>query len=214
MMERVLSRDACCIDVGCHVGSILEEILRIAPDGTHHAFEPLPGLHEKLVESFPSVTIHPLALSDKRGRSTFQHVVSDPGYSGLQRRKYERGDEVVEEIVVHTDLLDHVVPRTLPVRLIKIDVEGAELQVLRGATEILKRHRPYVIFEHGMGAADYYGTRPEDVHDILVGECGLELTLMADWLRGEGPFAREAFVRSFDEGSDYYFLAYPCGARR
>lgn len=205
-MERVLTRDACCIDVGCHFGSILREMLRIAPEGRHHAFEPLPALHRQLVENFPAV-IHRLALSDTRGQTTFQYVVSNPGYSGLLRRTYEREDETVVQITVETDLLDNVVPASLPVRLIKIDVEGAELQVLRGGVKLLKRHRPFIIFEHGLGAADHYGTTPEEVYDLLSGDCGLEVNLMARWLNGAPPLSRDAFSTFFRDGTEFYFMA-------
>ena len=45
--------------------------------------------------------------------------------------------------------------------------EGAELQVLEGAVTTLQRHRPIVIFEHGSGSAETYGTLPADVFGLL-----------------------------------------------
>jgi len=50
IMKRVLREDSNCVDVGCHQGSILREMLRLAPKGTHFAFEPLPGMYEGLRE--------------------------------------------------------------------------------------------------------------------------------------------------------------------
>jgi hypothetical protein len=95
------------------------------------------------------------------------------------------------------------------VRLVKVDVEGAELQVLRGALGTLRRHRPFVLFEHGLGAADRYGTEPEQVHDLLAGDVGLRVTLMSRWLRGQPPFGREEFADAFRAGRAFFFLAHP-----
>jgi hypothetical protein len=47
------------------------------------------------------------------------------------------------------------------------------------------------VFEHGRGAAEYYGVRPEQVYDLLVDEGGLEISVMEDWLNGERPLSRE-----------------------
>lgn len=44
ILKKLLKIDSNCIDVGCHKGSILDEILRFAPEGQHYAFEPLPDL--------------------------------------------------------------------------------------------------------------------------------------------------------------------------
>ena len=68
--------------------------MKLAPDGTHLAFEPIADLYyQGLVDSFssyPNVRIYNLALSDTVGEATFQYVVSNPGYSGLRRKKYSQ----------------------------------------------------------------------------------------------------------------------------
>ena len=213
-MQRVLREDSNCIDVGCHVGSILKEMLRLAPRGRHFAFEPLPDLYQGLLQAFgntANLTFYDYALSDTAGPATFQHVVSNPGYSGLRRRRYDRPHEELREITVRTNLLDALIPADVPVRFIKVDVEGGELQVFRGAAATIKRSRPYMVFEHGLGAADCYGTSPESVYDLLAGQCGLRLALMADWLQGDGDPAlgREDFCEQFYRHHNYYFMAYP-----
>lgn len=210
VMQRLLGSQSNCVDVGCHRGSVLDEILEIAPEGRHFAFEPLPKLCQKLRRRFArraNVEVFELALSDQAGRTTFQHVVSNPAYSGLRKRRYDSENERIETIEVATDRLDDVLPDGVPIHFVKIDVEGGELQVLRGAIEILRRHRPLVVFEHGLGAADYYGSGPEEVHDLLAGECGLRLHLMERWLRGEPALDRSEFTDRFHQGQDYYFMA-------
>jgi FkbM family methyltransferase len=213
VMARVLAPGSNCIDVGCHHGAILDNMLRFAAHGTHFAFEPLPDLFAGLAAKYanvPTVRLHELALSDASGECTFQHVVTNPGYSGLKQRLYNRPNEQVVEITVKVARLDDVLPAGFDIRFVKIDVEGAELQVLRGGTGMLRRSRPFVVFEHGLGAADCYGTRPEQVFDLLSG-CGLRVSLIKDWLeRGSArAFTRAAFAEEFDTGRNFYYLAHP-----
>lgn len=194
LLAYTLASDAHCIDVGAHAGDVLSEMLRLAPAGRHLAYEPLPEMARSLAERFPQADVRAAALSDAAGESTFVHVLSNPAYSGLREREYP-GRERVQEIRVRTERLDDALPEGFVPAFIKVDVEGAELQVFRGARETIARHRPTIFFEHGKGAADRYGTRPSEIHDLLVGEAGLRIFDE----RGGGPYSREAFEDLFDQ---------------
>jgi FkbM family methyltransferase len=212
IMKRILKKDSNCLDIGCHQGAFLSEMLKLAPSGTHSGFEPLPHMFQDLKKTFgkmSNVRLYNCALSDSTGPVTFQHVVSNPGYSGLRKRRYDREDELIQEITVNTELLDNIVERDFPIRFIKIDVEGAELQVLRGAAETIKASKPVIVFEHGLGAADFYGTTPEDIFDLLVNICGLRLFTLGEWLESAGrkSLGREDFCDHFYSGRHYYFCS-------
>ena len=212
VMRRMLHKDSNCIDIGCHTGVMLDKILEIASEGFHYGFEPLPDLYNHLVRKYANsgnVEIRNSALSESSGVVTFQHVISNPGYSGLRRRKYDHLNEEIREITVMTERLDDVIPALMSISFIKIDVEGAELQVLKGAVETVKRCRPVIVFEHGLGAADYYGTTPEDVFDLLVDGCGFRCFIMEDWLssNGQDNLVRTEFASEFRSGRNYYFMA-------
>ena len=207
VMKRCLSEDSNCVDVGCHRGSILREIVRLAPKGIHYAFEPLPGFYRRLVVSHPNVNIYNLALSDVAQETLFQHVITSPALSSLRPRRYDPGEQI-EQIKVRTDLLDNIVPREVPIHFIKIDVEGSELQVLRGAVETIRKNKPVIVFEHGLGGSDYYGTTPEDVYDLLVKDCGLLVSLMERWLKNEMPLGREEFRNQYYQLVNFYYIAY------
>lgn len=209
VIERVLRPDSNCIDVGCHRGEILREILRVAPIGTHYAFEPIPYLYRRLVKHFRSVHVCQLALSDRPGVTTFHHIRNRPAYSGIRQRKYPSSDEIIEQINVRQDKLDNVIPKNAPIHFMKIDVEGAELNVLRGAVRTIRDNKPVLVFEHGLGAADYYRTGPEEVYDLLAEHCGLRVSLMERWLQDEEPLDREGFIEQFEHNLNYYFIAYP-----
>jgi len=208
IMRRTLAADSTCVDVGCHTGSILREMLHYSPQGTHYAFEPIPALYQNLVAAFPNVKLYNLALSNVAGETTFQHVTSNPGYSGLKQRRYDRPNEIIEQIQVRTELLDHIVPADVTIRLMKIDVEGAELQVLEGAGETVRRCRPIVIFEHGLGASDHYGTTPEQIFAFFE-ERGMLVSSMGRYLEGAAALGLSEFSRQFYNGENFYFMAYP-----
>jgi FkbM family methyltransferase len=203
VLAALLGPDADCIDVGANEGDVLADMVRLAPRGRHLAFEPLPQLAEALRTRFPGVTVHEAALGDHEGRASFVHVVTRPGWSGFRERPYP-AKERVETIEVEVLRLDDVVRDGLVPKLIKIDVEGAEMGVLRGAERTLRELRPVVIFEHGLGSADHYGTRPEELFGFLedVGYRVLDLD-------GGGPYTRDAFVGAFDRRERVNFLARP-----
>ncbi|HEV7283173.1 MAG TPA: FkbM family methyltransferase [Pirellulaceae bacterium] len=212
IMRQRLAPTAVCIDVGCCLGDELKKMMTAAPQGTFFAFEPLPHLFERLRKRFKqsNVRLSNVALSDQEGTIDFNFVETNPAYSGIRRRRYDRPHERDRTIQVPTDRLDNVLGAagSPKVDLIKIDVEGAELLVMRGAEATLKRDRPIVIFEHGLGGTDCYDVRPEHVYDFLAG-CGLSVSLMEEFLADRPPLSRDAFVDQFDAGRNFYFVAHP-----
>ncbi len=210
VIKQVCRPQSHCIDVGCHKGEILDLFLLAAPQGTHHGFEPIPVLYQNLISKYESKTnchFHDIALSNQKGASSFNYVVSNPSYSGLLKRNYDRANEQDTQITVRTERLDDVLPKDFQVDLIKIDVEGGELMVLEGATETLTRNKPVVIFEHGLGASELYGSTPEKVFGLLQ-SCGLRVSLLDRFLKNAPPFTLEEFSAQYFERLNYYFIAY------
>ncbi|NJN34834.1 MAG: FkbM family methyltransferase [Saprospiraceae bacterium] len=109
-----------------------------------------------------------IAASNKIGVSDFNYVTSNPSYSGLLKRDYDKPNEIDTTISVKTELLDNIIPADISIDLIKIDVEGAELLVLEGAYKLIKKYKPIVIFECGIGASNYYGTTPSKLFDFSI----------------------------------------------
>jgi FkbM family methyltransferase len=199
----LLAADANCIDVGANEGGMLADFSTLAPNGRHIAFEPLPHLYEGLVTQYPDVDVRNVALSDHSGTATFTHVKTLSGYSGFRPRTYPAPQDL-EEIEVRVDTLDDSLPPGYHPTLIKIDVEGAELQVLRGGLRTIAEHKPIIVFEHGLGAADHYGTTPTDVHDLLCKEAGLRVFD----LDGNGPYERGSFEEAFYANRCWNFVAH------
>lgn len=212
ILRKILKPQSNCIDVGCHKGEILDLMLARAPQGTLFGFEPIPEFYEQLKEKYrsnPRVRIFPVALSDKEGVSTFQHVLNAPAYSGMLKRKYDNRHVEIREITVNTGTLDSILVSDPSIDLIKIDVEGAEYLVLQGARETIRRTRPVIIFEFGMGAADCYGTRPEDIYQLLCSDLGLRINTLKGFLHDAPALTLERLTHLFGERREYYFIAYP-----
>jgi FkbM family methyltransferase len=133
VMARVLKRDSSCIDVGAHTGDVLREMVKLAPRGRHHAFEALPHLAERLRLKFPDVTVHELAVADCSGQAEFLHVENAPAYSGLRERVYDSPDPIITPIRVSVATLDETIPSEQQIAFVKIDVEGGEYHVIKGA---------------------------------------------------------------------------------
>jgi FkbM family methyltransferase len=206
VMQRALRPDSNGIDVGAHRGTLLRHLVDIAPQGHHIAVEPLPVFAAGLRRRFPGVQVLELALAEEKGVTTFHHVVTNPSYSGLSRRRYPHSGEVVEDIAVHVERLDEVVPVELPIHFLKVDVEGGELGVMRGAHALIRRWRPVVVFEHGWSG----DTEPSDgTTEALWTELtssGLAVYDLTTWLSGGVPFTHAGFRESLARGT-YYFVA-------
>jgi FkbM family methyltransferase len=210
ILRKICQPNSNCVDVGCHKGEMLDKILDFAPLGQHFCFEPLPDLYESLVKNNYPTNCHffKTALSYYKGDTSFNYVVSNPSYSGILRRKYDRPNEEDTQITVETDLLDNIIPPDLPIHFIKIDVEGAEMLVLRGAEKTIQRCKPIVVFEHGLGGSDIYGTTPKQISEFFT-RFGMHISLMNDWLNQLPPLSIEAFEEQFFKNKNYYFIAHP-----
>jgi FkbM family methyltransferase len=206
IMKQVIRKDSNCIDIGCHKGEMLEKMIQLAPEGTHFAFEPIPELFQKLKNHFgDQVTVYPYALSDHSGFSTFQFVKNAPAYSGLKIRKYAIDEPNIEEIQVEIKQLDEIVQEKTPIHFIKIDVEGGEFAVLKGAKELLLRDAPIVVFECGLGASDFYNTDPKELYEFIQG-VHLHIYTLQKFVNKESFLTQKEFLDMYSNNSEYYFI--------
>jgi FkbM family methyltransferase len=207
IISRKLKETSNCVDIGAHKGLFLKEMLRFAPRGRHMGFEPIPKYYEYLLRKFPSVEVFNHALTDAKGEVLFNHVVNAPGYSGIKQRDYEGLKPKIREIRVHTNTLDNVYPSERKLDFIKIDVEGAEFQVMKGARSTITKSKPIVVFEFGLGAAEYYGTKPEDIYGLFQ-HCEMGISLLQDFLQDGRILSLEEFKNQYYKSLNYYFIAH------
>jgi FkbM family methyltransferase len=207
IIRQCLKEESNCIDVGCHKGEILDAILEFAPNGKHHAFEPIPSFYQDLRDKYSEkAKIYPYALSDESGTALFNYVKNAPAYSGLQKRDYAVSTPEIEKIQVDVQRLDDLIPDDSKIDFLKIDVEGAEFGVIKGAKRLLTQDRPLILFECGLGASNHYGTQPQDIFDFL-SEIGYQLFLLKDFVQNKTGLSREDFISIYEGNKEYYFVA-------
>jgi FkbM family methyltransferase len=153
------------LDVGAHIGSIIAQVRHNDPSIKIVAFEAIPEKVLNLRRRFPFVDLHGCAVGDTTGEVSFFVDTQRSGYSSLARPT--RNDENSKlEIKVPIEKMDDLV-KSDDVDAIKIDVEGAELGVLRGAVGILRKCRPIVMFESGPKGDDGLGYSKEEILNFL-----------------------------------------------
>jgi FkbM family methyltransferase len=189
VLHRIIRENSCCVDVGCHIGSTLSEILRMAPHGSHAAFEPIPSKAQWLRRRFPEVTVFEVALAERSGEATFFVNTKLSGFSGLHR--HGEGAEH-EALTVRTARLDELLAAQR-VDFIKLDVEGGELGVLKGATAILEQWRPRILFECTQSSLAAHGVAPAEMFDWLTAH-GYAVWQPSDYLAEGQPLDLGRFV--------------------
>lgn len=200
---------ATIVDVGSNVGRYAWYFARLAPPGAaifalepHHVAARLGRL---ALRPFPRAEVLEIALADEDGVAELVVPGGDHGspVSGLSwiRRGSHDG-----EVAVAVRTLDGLV-RAGQIALVnpifvKIDVEGGEVAVLRGAIEVIRAHRPVIYFECQASTLERQGDRPDELWSLLV-DAGYRL-----YANRVGRFAR---ARRVDDDVVNY-LAIPIAA--
>lgn len=206
ILKSRLKKGDLCVDVGCHKGEILDLFIKFAGHG-HFAFEPIPDFFENLKRKYgPENKIFPFALSDFNGESSFQLVENAPAYSGIRKRNYGKLIPKITEIKVQVSTLDQIIPFNIKISVIKIDVEGGEMQVLLGGQRTILNSKPLIIFEFGLGASDFYGTNPKILFSFFKNELNYKLYPLRQFNKSTKELNEEEFLRIYSENLEYYFV--------
>ena len=151
--------DSHFIDIGANIGN---HTLGLQNCFSHcHAFEPNPRTFRLLKANMAeraNVTCHLLALSDVAGEADFDLDFVNSGKSHIVAS--ELATTVASNaslIKVKTEKLDDIFDPPPRIGFIKIDVEGHEMEVLRGATNILRDQKPSLLIE--VLASEIHGGR-------------------------------------------------------
>lgn len=143
---RLFAHPGILVDIGAHVGAWTHAALVVAPDRTVVAIEPSPDNSALLSSRFaadPRVLIHQCAITSTDDVSVGFHTYSSSDFNSIRPLAPEIRDcypDVTEMAIVDVpaSTLDHLL-RDDAIVLLKLDVQGGELEVLRGATESLAR---------------------------------------------------------------------------
>ena len=151
------------VDVGANVGthsiyfsSLSKKVL---------SFEPHTKTYRLLdinTDSYNNIFCFNFALSDSAGTEILH--AHPANLAGAHLSKYTKNmaglgegsiDEMHYEQEVNVSTLDLIVDSTdYPIKLLKIDAEGHELNVLKGGEGIIKKHKPVILFEQALNGFD------------------------------------------------------------
>jgi FkbM family methyltransferase len=185
-------KDIVFYDIGAAQGTVSSCLAKLKNVSIIHAFEPNPKLYRQLVFSTsqsPKIFCHNVALGSFDGVTSINiskksHSSSILPIAPLHTDEFP-GSEVTEQADINIFKLDsYVQQQQLPMpNLIKIDVQGYELNVLNGAVNTI-RHAKYCILE--MSFQELYFNCPlfEDIYQYMI-ELGFRLVGVSSPLRGK-----------------------------
>ena len=132
-------------DVGAHIGEYTEEFLQRFPNGRSFAFEPSSAhltILGRRLSAFPQARIFPVALGFEISSGTLYKDKDVSGLASLTRRRLDHMKidlDCTESVSIRT--LDDVVIEVgvTCIDLLKIDVEGHDLDVLKGSTKAMEQ---------------------------------------------------------------------------
>ena len=145
-------------DVGSNKGQFLDIILSQIPAGDYriHCFEPSTypfGLLCEKAKGIPNISLNQIGLGKEKGEVPLYYHTPGAGTASLTKRRLDHfGKRTMVSETVSIDTLDNYCHANMisHIDLLKMDVEGHELDVLHGASEIMNRNRIRMIsFEFG-----------------------------------------------------------------
>ncbi|WP_379970059.1 FkbM family methyltransferase [Epilithonimonas sp. UC225_85] len=150
-IKNVLPKDAVFMDVGANVGAYLFTLENHLKPENIFAFEPNPQLFKRLKRLFTKVNLSSVALSDITTVAEFKIPVINGEKvhtrGTLQTSIKEKNEEKTILQKVEVKPLDDLDLKLGKLDFIKIDVEGNEMQTLRGAKKTIEKFKPILMVE-------------------------------------------------------------------
>ncbi len=169
LIRRILRPDDVAFDVGANLGCYTVLMAGIVKGGACHAFEPSRALFDRLRlncqanDLGPNLVLNQLAVGERDGEA-WLHTFSGLGHghsslSALGRSDFTR--TAIRVVSLDSYVREHAVDR---VDFIKVDVEGAERSVLRGASSLFERDPPPLwLLEVNAETSSRFGYTPAEL---------------------------------------------------
>ena len=152
LLEFLLNKESVFFDIGTNKGEYAYYAEKLINPDHIYLFEPEKKLNYQLNALFKNCRVFDIALSDSKGTHSFKipiiNGVIDNCLSTLEigNKEEQETESIIYE--VKTDTLDDFIKeKNITPDLIKIDVEGHELAVLKGAESYINTHHPTLIIE-------------------------------------------------------------------
>lgn len=179
LLEKFIPKNTNVIDVGGHAGQMTKIFCKLAPLGKVYAFEPGTYAYSilsktKFFKKLSNLEIFKIGLSSQDDIVAFHIPLKKSGSVGygtshihLEDHKTIKGAYVEEKIKV-TSLDNFVLSKNLKnISFIKIDVEGHELDVLKGAQKVIASDHPVIMIEINSEHLARSNTSKHQIFDYL-----------------------------------------------
>jgi len=175
-------------DIGANIGFFTTIAARlVGPQGKVCAFEPVPGnvaalKHNLALNDFKNVQIFPCAVSNQTG--TGELMLAD-WMGGASLSTAAAPPDLKGMMTVDLITIDELVmqKKVVPPALVKIDVEGAEEEVLKGMTTTIRVHQPVIIYEIDDENQEGFDQK-QAVCETLLKSYGYQVTRLEDSYQG------------------------------
>lgn len=173
LLKKILRHDDVVFDIGANIGWYTVNMVRCIPNGICHSFEPMPPTMRRLKHNCSlnqvddHVIFNELALGETSGEVTlYSFDALGHGHNSLSTRgRSDYTTWTVPLVTLDTYVTERNVDR---VDLVKMDVEGAEMGVLAGASRLFSLESPPVwIIEMNMETAGGFGHAPHELLDFI-----------------------------------------------
>ena len=137
-------------DVGTNIGEVILNIAKRAKNGVVHGFEPVPYNFNKVshnisLNDFDNIILNNIALSDREETLFFddEEVKGHSGLISMNKQKIQNSKEV-KAITFDSYVKANDIKK---MDFIKIDIEGFELNFLKGAEKSIRKFKPILFME-------------------------------------------------------------------
>jgi len=195
-----LDRSSVVVDIGANIGAFALPVTR-ATEARVIAVEPVSSTFALLNDNVrrnraeDAVTTVQSALGETAGEA----VVTTGSQSANYVLPAQSSARIGEELVPVTTL-DELLAGEPRIDLIKVDVEGLELKVIRGAQRVLARHAPAVLLEIESRWTERYGYKPEDIF-ALMAKAGYSYQTITS----AGPTQPTSITADLQRGNNFLF---------
>ena len=201
------------VDVGANVGEYSFFMSHYSKEV--HAFEPYEPVLQRFrgmikLNGIENIKIYPVGLGSKAAKIPFYKPPETALGGGSFVEDFHSFNKKGEELEIMTG--DEALKKVGAVRLIKIDVEGYEKEVLLGLKETLARHRPVILFELGVKSKESFGFKSkQDIQDVLPENYRIVSFDMMNFDLYKGFYRLVEFDRQvrFDKPLFFEIVAYP-----
>ncbi len=170
-MQALLTADSVVVDIGANIGYYSLMAAEKVTAGRIYSFEPVTknlGKIERNISLNKFTVIHPIqtAISNVSGSTTIYISADDnSGMSGLRTAENFSGQsETVKCLTLDEAVIEYNLPK---INLIKIDVEGSEVNVLKGMMKIITEQKPIILIEVLAVTLSMYNEQIETIYKTL-----------------------------------------------